>query len=74
MGEINAMTQDEYGLKASGILSALEKFSTLFGLKIGYDIFETAEVSKGLKAKDLTIQEANLASAFYRRTKDSRGL
>ena len=29
MSEVNATTRDEYGLKADGILAALEKFSTL---------------------------------------------
>ena len=52
-------THNSYGLTAGGILSALEKFSTISGLKLGYTIFGTAEeVSKGLQAKDLTIQEA----------------
>ena len=68
MAQINS-TAHEYGLKAGGILSSLEKFSTLFGLKLGYTLFSAAEeVSKGLQAKDLTIQEAmssiNLASSF----------
>ena len=72
MAEINSTTHDEYGLKAGGILSALEKFSTLFGLKLGHILFATAEeVSKSLQAKDTTLQQAlssvNLASAFYRR-------
>ena len=70
MSEINSTTRDEYGLRAGGILNAIEKFSMLFGLKLSYLLFNTAEVvSKGLQAKDLTIQEAissiNLASAFY---------
>ena len=34
MSEVNATTRDEYGLKAGGILAALEKFSTLFGLRL----------------------------------------
>ena len=72
MAEINSTTHDEYGLKAGGILSALEKFSTLFGLKLGRILFTTAEeVSKSLQAKDTTLQQAlssvDLASAFYRR-------
>ena len=71
MAEINSTTHDEYGLKAGGILRALEKFSTHFRLKLGYNLFGTEEVSRGLQAKDLSIQEAissiNLASAFYRR-------
>ena len=70
MSEVNATTRDEYGLKAGGILAALEKFLTLFGLRLGYLLFATAEeVSKSLQAKDTTLQQAsiNLALAFYRR-------
>ena len=72
MAEINHSTHDEYGLKAAGILASLEKFSTLFGLKLGYILFVTAEqVSKNIQGKDVIVQEAlssvNLAAAFYRR-------
>ena len=42
MAEFNSTTHDEYGLKAGGIVSALEKFSTLFGLKLGHILFGTA--------------------------------
>ena len=59
MSEVNATTRDEYGLKAGGIIAALEKFSTLFGLRLGFLLFATAvEVSKGLQAKDTTLQHA----------------
>ena len=72
MAEINSTTHDEYGLKAGGIVSALEKFSTLFGLKLGHILFGTAEeVSKSSQAKDTTLQQAlssiNWVSAFYKR-------
>ena len=72
MSEVNATTRDEYGLKAGGILAALEKFSTLFGLRLAFLLLATAEeVSKGLQAKDTTLQQAlasiDLASSFYRR-------
>ncbi len=72
MSEINSTTHDEYGLKAAGILASLEKFSILFGLKLGYILFAAAEqVSKSLQGKDVTLKEAlssiNLAAAFYRR-------
>lgn len=36
MQEVNQTTRDEHGLKAGGVLSALENFSTLFGLRLGY--------------------------------------
>ena len=50
----------------------MEKFDTLFGLKLGYLLFGAAEeVSKCLQAKDISLQEGlsavNLASGFYRR-------
>ena len=55
MAEINSTTHDEYGLKAAGMLTSLEKFSILFGLKLGYILFAAAEqVSKSLQAKDAT--------------------
>ena len=51
MSEINSTTHDKYGLKAGGILASLEKFSTLFGMKLGHILFATAEeVSKSLQA------------------------
>lgn len=70
--EVHQTTHNEYGLKAAGLLSALEKFSTLFGLKLGYLIFGASKtLSKSLQGKDTTVQEAlsavNLAKAFYRR-------
>ena len=70
MAKINTTTHDVYGLKAGGILTALDKFNTLFGLKLGHILFAAAEqVSKTLQGKDTTLQEAlsavNLASAFY---------
>ena len=72
MDEIHRTTHDEYGLKAGGILTALEKFDTLFGLKLAYLLFSIAEeVSKCLQAKDTSLQDGlsavNLASNFYER-------
>ena len=72
MEDINLSTHDEYGLKAKGILTAMEKFDTLFVLKLGHLLFGAAEeVSKCLQGKDTSLQEAlsavNLASGFYRR-------
>lgn len=47
MDEVYRSTHDEYGLKAKGILTAMERFDTLFGLKLGYLLFGAAEeVSK----------------------------
>ena len=41
--EIHATTHDEYGLKAGGCLQYLEKFTTLFGLKLAHILFCAAE-------------------------------
>lgn len=72
VSQVHVTTCDEYGLQASGILAAMEKFLTLFGLRLGFMLFATAEeVSKSLQAKDTSLQQAlasiSLASAFYRR-------
>ena len=40
MCEVNETTRDEYGLKAGGVLAALENFSTLFGLRLGHLLLE----------------------------------
>ena len=68
MAEINSTTHNKYGFKAGGIVSTLEKFSILFGLKLGHIFFGTAEeVSKSLKslqAKDTTLQEIIHQFAF----------
>ena len=50
--EVNRTTRDEYGLKAGGLLAALDKFQTLFGLKRGHLIFGASEtLSKSLQGK-----------------------
>lgn len=72
LDEVHQTTHDEYGSKAAGLLSSLEKFSTLFGLKLGYLLFSASEtLSKSLQGKDTTLQEALssvcLTKAFYRR-------
>ena len=41
--EVHANTRDEYGLKAGGLLQSLEKFSTLFGLRLSHRLFSAAE-------------------------------
>ena len=43
LDEVYQTTRDKYGLKANGLLSALEKFSMLFGLKLGFLIFSASE-------------------------------
>ena len=61
-----------YGLKAAGVLAALEKFEMLFDLKLGRLLFSAAEqTSRVLQAKDTAVQEAvsavNATRAFYQR-------
>ena len=77
MEDINVNTRDEYGLKAGGILCALEKFETYFSLRFGFLLYSCAEsTSKVLQAKDISIQEAVLAvsttQAFYRHQRHVR--
>lgn len=72
MEDINVTSRDEYGVKAGGILSLMEKFSTLFGIELGYLVFGAAEsLSNTLQGKDTSFQEAiaavNLAKSFYKR-------
>ena len=42
--EIDMTTPDEYGTKASGLLHLLEKFNTLFVLKLSYLFFSSSTV------------------------------
>ena len=37
--EINSTTHDEYGMKAAGFLQSLEKFNTLFCLRLARILF-----------------------------------
>ena len=72
MEEVHRTTHDEYGLKADGILAALDKFEMLFGLKLGHLLFSAAEdTSRVLQAKDTSVQEAKAAvhvtQDFYKR-------
>ena len=72
MEDINLNTHDEYGLKAGGVLSALEKFETFFSLRLCYLLFGCAEnTSKVLQAKDISVQEAvsavKVTQSFYQR-------
>ena len=72
MEEITDTTHDEYGQRANGVLSSLDKFDSVFGLKLGYLLFGAAEqLSRALQGKDTTLQEAiaavNLAMDHYTR-------
>lgn len=53
MQEVNETTS---GLKAAGALAAMKKFSTLYGLRLGYLFFGAAEeTSIALQAKDISL-------------------
>ena len=56
MTEVNSTTHDEYGLKAGGIVSALEKFSTLGSSLV---IFYLVQLKKYPRACRLKIPHFN---------------
>ena len=69
---INAESYDDYGRRAGGVLSLLQRFETFFGLNLSHLIFSaTEQTSRTLQAKDTSVQEAlsavNLAIAFLKR-------
>ena len=65
-----------HGLKAGGLLAALEKFETFFSrLKLGCLLFGCSEnTSKVLQAKDITMQVAvaaiTVTQTFYKRQRE----
>ncbi|XP_068697297.1 zinc finger MYM-type protein 1-like [Montipora foliosa] len=72
MEDLSDTTHDEYGLRANGVLSSLDKLDSAFGLKLGYLLFGAAEqLSRTLQGKDMTLQvaitAANLAKNHYTR-------
>ena len=58
------------------MLAVLDKFSTFFGLRLGYFLFSASkEISKALQSKNTTVQQmltsvAMLKSFFQRHTND----
>ena len=55
-------------MKANGFLQQMERFSTFFGLKLGYLVFSVTEhLSCTLQEKDTTVQEAIQAAALAKR-------
>ena len=57
--EIHDNGRDEYALKAGGYLTAMERFSTYFGLKLSHLVFSaTEQLSVSLQSKNTTVQEA----------------
>ena len=75
MEEVNHTTRDEYGLKAGGVLAALEKFEMLFGLKLGHLLFSASEdTSRVLQSENLSLQEAitavKVTQSFFKRQRN----
>ena len=59
MENANQTTRDDYDLKAGGVLSSLQRFGTLFGLRLAHLLFSASEeTSKFLQEKDTNVQEA----------------
>ena len=72
LDEVHSTTKDEYGLKAGGIVTAVEKFVMFFGLQLGHLLFGAVEnTSIVLQRKDISVQEAfsaeNVTRSFYQR-------
>ena len=77
--DINSTTHDEYGMMAAGFLQSLEKFNTLFGLRLAHILFCAAEqVSFVLQKKDISLSDAlsavDTAKAYYHRLRSEEGL
>ena len=75
--EIHSTTRDEYGLKAGVYLQSLEKFSTLFGLRLPHTVLSAAEqVSFALQKKNISIQDAlcavDAAKAYFKRIRSDQ--
>ena len=72
---ISSESHDDYGRRANGVLTMLDKFSVYFGLKLSFLVFgATEQVSRTLQARDTTLQEAlvavNMAKLFLQRQRD----
>ena len=72
MEEVHRTTRDDYGLRANGILAALDKYEVYFGIKLSNLLFGPAEeVSKVLQAKNISLPESlvsiNTVKHFYER-------
>ena len=60
---------DDYGRRANGILTQLERFDTYFGQKLSHLVFSaTEQTSNALQGTSTTVQEAlvaaNLAKSY----------
>ena len=64
--EINSTTHDEYGMKAAGFLQSLEKFNTLFGLRLAHILFLCCRTSFFRPSED-ALSAVGAAKAYYHR-------
>jgi hypothetical protein len=56
LAQISEQSYDDYGRRAHGILSQLERFDTYFGLKLSFLVFSaTEQASKALQYKNTTV-------------------
>lgn len=59
LAQISEQSYDDYGRRAHGILSQLERFDTYFGRKLSFLVFSaTEQASKALQYKNTTVAEA----------------
>ena len=57
--QISEQSHDDYGRRANGLLSQLERFDVYFGLKLSFLVFSgTEQTSICLQRKDTSVQEA----------------
>ena len=62
--EIHHTIHDKYGVKATGLLTILDKFVIYFGLKLGLQLFTAEEISTVLKTKNLVSSGSCILSNY----------
>lgn len=74
LDEIYHTTKDDYGLKAYGLLHALEKSNSAFGLMLSYQLFSVSEqVSLTLQKKNISIRDGLSAlEAHFKHIRDEK--
>ena len=72
---ISSECHGDYGQRANGICSMLERFDTFFGLKLSHLVcIATEQTSQTLQTKDTTVQEvlvaANIAKSYLKKQRE----
>lgn len=67
MEDISHTTNNECGQRANGVLSSLDKFDSVFGLKLGYFYLKLRTLQKKDTNLQVAITAANLATNYYTR-------